>query len=593
MANLAILIVNGGKDPQYGRWLDLCLSKVRQFSAGSKQSYRIYVWNNNLNDHSLREELTSAEDVHYVERSVTNPEVHIHAGPLQHLLKIAEERDNPEFIVVLDSDAHPVRPGWLDELTEALKDNTVLAGVWRDELKDAIEPFIHPSCACFRLSWLNQNNLRLDDFGDGHTTEDTISLLTRKAQQNGEEQYRLLRSNKNEFHRLIGGIYGDLIYHHGAGSRGHISFHDEEFSKLTSEKYQALSKNASKLLFHRYQDYMGYLRGLGGVHIGKIESYLERRPDNDPRRTRFYRLTRKVRRKVSKDRRLERNQKVNTFKHIYRRNDFPSIPIGWSKGKPHFVGIGVPKAGTSWWYWCLMNHPDILGHMNLRPKGGTFGKELNYFTHLGYRELTMEHFEDYTSAFATLPGCITGEFSTYYLQHSASLEQLSKVCPQVKILVLLRNPIDRYASHLNHLTINRTKALGVSDDENKMNIVSTYSLESEAILYSMYSDSIVRLLELFTRENILFLQYEQCKTNPEHEYFKTLNFLGLDLRFKMPDAKVKINQHKYCITPFTTKERQSLGVKFKPDVERLKILVPELDYSLWAEFSDSSEHTQY
>ena len=43
----------------------------------------------------------------------------------------------------------------------------------------------------------------------------------------GKELNRLLRSNRRNFHFLIGGLYGDLLYHHGAGSR-HAKFWTSE-----------------------------------------------------------------------------------------------------------------------------------------------------------------------------------------------------------------------------------------------------------------------------------------------------------------------------------------------------------------------------
>jgi len=153
--------------------------------------------------------------------------------------------------------------GWLGQLTSALDDGAALAGAWRDELSPAIEPYLHASCLATTPSFLDSHGLRLDfiappEEGKRH---DTLSALTDTAVAEGLPLHRLERSNQRNFHRLMGGQYGGLVYHHGAGSRAAISFWDEEPTPELMARNRRTGEVATHLLFTDYDRYMGWLAG--------------------------------------------------------------------------------------------------------------------------------------------------------------------------------------------------------------------------------------------------------------------------------------------------------------------------------------------
>ncbi|MGH2980207.1 MAG: hypothetical protein ACRDLQ_11325 [Solirubrobacterales bacterium] len=217
----AILIVNGFDrrsrwgpyDPSEARrfpWISLCLQQLaRHTSAGE---YRVLVYDQSrLPEHEqiLREhdvEVFSDPDGRHMP----------HAAALDLLVDRVE---GAEFIVTLDTDAFPVSDDWLGQLTGSLHDGAALAGIYRDEMMPGIRPFIHVSGLCIRRETL----LGLDVSFARDKGQDTGQNITDALTGMGKRLNPLFRSNKRNFHFLIGGLYGDLVYHHGAGSR-HAKF---------------------------------------------------------------------------------------------------------------------------------------------------------------------------------------------------------------------------------------------------------------------------------------------------------------------------------------------------------------------------------
>ena len=256
----AILIVNGGTNPVQGRWLTLCLDRIRAHTPPA--DYHLYIWNNNIQDTLAGDEAKPGWNCTWVQAPADLVLTHPHADPLQRLYERARA-DGFHTIVTLDTDAHPIRDGWLALLTEAIDNGAVLAGVWRDELKSAIAPYVHASGLCTTVDYLESHGLRLDRIAPNRNgvIHDTLSCLTETAEAEGLPIFKLRRSNRRQFHRLIGGIYGDCLYHHGAGSRPAVTFWDEASSAGQARRNGATAGIAMQLVFTDYHRYMSWLSG--------------------------------------------------------------------------------------------------------------------------------------------------------------------------------------------------------------------------------------------------------------------------------------------------------------------------------------------
>ena len=115
---------------------------------------------------------------------------------------------------------------------------------------------------------------------------------------------------------------------------------------------------------------------------------------------------------------------------------------------PDFLIIGYQKCGTT----SLYNY--LAQHTNIAPAGR---KETHYFSISYWRGINW-----YKSYFPTIftkkkkggktnGKFITGEASPQYIYHTYSLDRIQKTLPNVKLILLLRNPIDRAYSAYQHV----------------------------------------------------------------------------------------------------------------------------------------------
>ncbi len=255
--------------------------------------------------------------------------------------------------------------------------------------------------------------------------------------------------------------------------------------------------------------------------------------------------------------------------------DMARVPQEWNIGGPDFIGVGVQKAGTSWWHSLLLQHPQITpNRLGL--------KELQYFPHFLYSDMTEDSVSTYRQAFAAPAGSICGEWSPRYFYHPLCMERIAKTAPDAKILILLRNPIDRFFSGLNHFQSARIEKMQLSPKERYF--YEVFSLFPESIYLSQYARGMAKLFQFFDRSKLFILQYEKCKADPYKEISRTFRFLGVEDQFTPLNVLEAVNPKVRTIPSLTPHERESLAAYFAEDVQTTAGLCPELDLSLWPEF---------
>jgi hypothetical protein len=186
----------------------------------------------------------------------------------------------------------------------------------------------------------------------------------------------------------------------------------------------------------------------------------------------------------------------------------------WRSRGPDFVGVGAQRCGTTWWWRLICDHPHV--HVSAE-------KEVHFFDRYFGRGFSDADARAYRELFARPEGSLTGEWTPRYMHDFWTPALLHRAAPDARILVLLRDPLDRYRSGLSH----EVDALARGIRRARREYVGAMSA-NDALSRSLYGRQLARVLEHFGREQILVLQYERCADDPERELRRTFEFLGAE-----------------------------------------------------------------
>lgn len=159
---------------------------------------------------------------------------------------------------------------------------------------------------------------------------------------------------------------------------------------------------------------------------------------------------------------------------------------------PTFLGIGVPRAGTTWLHTLLSAHPEVY-----LP---TRRKEVRFFDrHYGQGREWYEDFfcsPEEANRYAAI-----GEISPQYLYDEASPARIAELLPEAKLIVMLRHPVDRAYSQFGFV-VQRRDFRGSFEE-----FVATRDRALEMGFYSRYLE---RYIRRFDRDRILPLVFEEA-----------------------------------------------------------------------------------
>jgi hypothetical protein len=195
---------------------------------------------------------------------------------------------------------------------------------------------------------------------------------------------------------------------------------------------------------------------------------------------------------------------------------------------PKFICIGVQKGGTTTLHNLLRHHPEIS--MSSR-------KELQYFTfnyHLGTDWYLSQWPNDNTVK-------LRGETTPYYIFHPYAAQRMKELIPEIKILILLRDPVERTISHYHHAvrlgfeTLSFYDALEIEAqrlagaEETLLDPSSQHKChqENSYLSRSRYERQIPAWLNLFPSNQVLILRSEELFSNPYRLWSKVSRHLDI------------------------------------------------------------------
>ena len=205
---------------------------------------------------------------------------------------------------------------------------------------------------------------------------------------------------------------------------------------------------------------------------------------------------------------------------------------------PDFLIIGAQKAGTTWLAYQLRQHPDVF----MPPREVHFFDNANNFVKgLGWYE---RHFDDASGKRAI--GEKTPEYSWVGGRGPNHLPDVHRnvhaVLPDARLILVLRDPVDRAISHLTHLIrAGQVGPLARIDDllvGPKRHLVADIGL----IDRGRYADQISAYRELYDTPQMLILIYEEdVVAQPMRGLATTCRFLGIDTPASVPALDRKRN----------------------------------------------------
>ena len=231
---------------------------------------------------------------------------------------------------------------------------------------------------------------------------------------------------------------------------------------------------------------------------------------------------------------------------------------------PDFVGIGVQKAGTTWWYEMLCSHGAVFRHDELH-------KERHFFARFATEDFGPRDVDAYHRFFARPPGQLAGEWTPDYVFQPWTAELLERAAPEAKLLVIVRDPVERLRSGIAH----RFTAPGSHPG----------TVLSEAVARGFYAEALTAWTSRFPAGRLLVLQHERCVADPAQELERTWRFLGLEPEPPPPGLARPVSATEGDKAPLAEDARRRLVELYAPDVDRLMAQFPDLELSLWPNFA--------
>lgn len=222
---------------------------------------------------------------------------------------------------------------------------------------------------------------------------------------------------------------------------------------------------------------------------------------------------------------------------------YGEMTAGFRRG-PDFVIIGAKRGGSTSLYNYMLEHPLILPLFPSRQhiKGAHY-YDTRYSRGLGWYR---SHFPmEVVGRQVARPGgplSISGEASPYYLFHPLAPQRLARDFPDVRIIVFLRDPVERAYSHFKERTHHGGETLtfeeALAAETERLHgeaerIVAEpgyVSVEHENHSYlaqGRYLDMLPRWFDLFPREQFHIAMSEEFYTDPDRYVNEAWKFLGL------------------------------------------------------------------
>lgn len=234
---------------------------------------------------------------------------------------------------------------------------------------------------------------------------------------------------------------------------------------------------------------------------------------------------------------------------------------------PNFIIIGAQKSATRWLCVNLREHPHVF----------TAPTELEYFNHNWKKDFGWYYGQFKGANGARAVGEATPGYMMWNEEPARQAARIDGLLPEVRLLAILRNPVERsYSAFIHFLREGR-----YPPETSLMEHVHSVLPERDPhgiVAGSWYGACLQPYVERFN-ERLLVLQHDDLRIDPIGVYQRALRHIGVDHKFVTPALrKVRHSNPTPESSPhssggkrreLTSRERQELFEYFRDDLERL------------------------
>ena len=262
---------------------------------------------------------------------------------------------------------------------------------------------------------------------------------------------------------------------------------------------------------------------------------------------------------------------LNKIKHIVVKRHV----YGWSSSLrvlPNLVVIGVVRSGTTSFYHYLSQHPSIIksAYDELGYFDSNYDLGLNWYKSLFPTIFEKKKVEEKNGKF------ITYDVTPCYIYNEKVPKRIQKIIPDSKLILILRNPVDRAYSNyfitkqnkkFEDIIIEEKEILKTIDRKNKEEYYKF--VHTSLLSRGFYAEQLEKWFKIFPRNQILIIKSEDFAIQTNKIMNEIFNFLGLE-NFNILDNSKK---NKIMYEPMKEETRRELIEYFRPYNEKLYSMI--------------------
>ncbi|MCH8328555.1 MAG: sulfotransferase [Candidatus Marinimicrobia bacterium] len=237
---------------------------------------------------------------------------------------------------------------------------------------------------------------------------------------------------------------------------------------------------------------------------------------------------------------------------------------------PNFLVVGASKAGTTSVYEQLRQHPDIYMSPLKEPHYFSFPGGLPDFQGVNddrFKGRVVTNEQQYRHLFDGASGeSAVGECSVSYLYYPAAAENIRAKIPHCRIIILLRDPVDRALSQYRQNVSNGREPLSLSEAflAEKKRLAQNWRWIVAYRGAGLYADQVSRYIDAFGHDQVKVYLLEDLRSDAAKVMADMFAFLGVE-----PSFRPKLEVYNRSVLPNSSMANRLLRSKWAKWLGRL------------------------